>query len=130
MARNAHPQPTNAELAILSALWRLGPSTVRDVHDALSDRNVGYTTVLKLLQLMTEKGLVTRDERERSHVYRARREAAHVQRRLVANLLERAFAGSTSSLVMHALEAGKTSPGELRKIRELIDSLDKKETDK
>jgi BlaI family transcriptional regulator, penicillinase repressor len=124
---SAASRPTNGELAILSVLWESGPSTVREVHEKMGDRGVGYTTVLKLLQIMTGKGLVQRDERARSHVYRATRPERITKRRLVADLLDRAFAGSTSSLVMHALESGKTSSEELQRIREYIDSLGGKE---
>lgn len=128
MAKNdAEPRPTNGELAILGVLWSAGPSTVREVKDALADRGVGYTTVLKLLQIMTDKGLVKRDESARSHVYRASRPEQQVKRRLVADLLDRAFAGSAASLVMHALEGRKTTPDELREIRAMLDSLDRRE---
>jgi predicted transcriptional regulator len=125
MAKDAaEPKPTNAELGILSVLWEAGPSTVREVHETMADREVGYTTVLKLLQIMTDKGLVARDESARSHVYRATRPEKQVKRRLVTDLLDRAFGGSTASLVMHALEGKKASREELRQIRELIDVLD------
>jgi predicted transcriptional regulator len=116
------PHPTPAELAILRVLWRQGPSTVRAVHDALvDDRRVGYTTVLKLLQIMTDKGLVTRDARARSHVYAAAVSEQATQRRLVGDLVDRAFAGSALGLVMQALAARPASAEELRQIRALID---------
>ena len=120
------PKPTNGELAILAVLWEAGPSTVRDVLDKMGNKDVGYTTVLKLLQIMTEKGLVQRDESARSHVYHATRPARDMKRSLVTDLLDRAFAGSSASLVMHALESKKASPEELREIRALLDSLDAK----
>ena len=127
MARtNDVPKPTNAELAILSVLWQNGPSTVREVFDRLPEREVGYTTVLKLLQIMTDKGLVQRDESARSHGYRATRAAAEVKRNLVADLLDRAFGGSPAGLVMHALQNRKASAAELAEIRSLLDSLDAK----
>lgn len=127
MARtNDVPKPTNAELAILSVLWQDGPSTVREVFERLPEREVGYTTVLKLLQIMTDKGLVQRDESARSHVYRATRPAAEVKRNLVSDLLDRAFGGSTAGLVMHALQNRKASAAELAEIRSLLDSLDAK----
>lgn len=117
-------QPTNAELAILRVLWRRGASTVREVHDDLPrERAVGYTTVLKLLQIMTEKGLVTRDESSRSHVYVAAMSEEATQRRMVSDLLDRAFEGSAMGLVMQALAARPASPEELRQIRALIDEL-------
>src|SRR5215471_20111882 len=94
MHRNT-PRPTDAELAILRILWERGPSTVRQVHDQLArDRSAAYTTALKLLQIMTEKGLVERDERERTHVYKAKLSEDQTQRQLVRDLLDRAFGGS------------------------------------
>src|SRR3989304_6323588 len=97
------PRPTDAELAILRVLWDRGPSTVRQVQETLnSDRPTGYTTVLKLLQIMTEKGLVTRDERNRTHVYTTRHNEDLMQRRLVGDLLDRAFGGSARKLIMQA----------------------------
>ena len=98
------PRPTDAELAILRVLWERGPSSVRDVHDALSsEQTTGYTTVLKLLQIMTEKGLVVRDESQRAHIYEARHSEQRTQRQLLTDLMERAFGGSPSKLVMQAL---------------------------
>src|SRR5262249_19993125 len=105
-------KPTDAELAILRVLWSRGPSTVRQVADGL-DRNAGYTTILKLLQIMTEKGLVVRDESARTHVYDAAFSEDQTQRQLVADLLDRAFGGSAAKLVMQALASKKTSPAEL-----------------
>jgi predicted transcriptional regulator len=120
------PKPTEAELSILRVLWERGPSTVREVHDAIqrgrpSGQTTGYTTVLKLLQIMTEKGLVTRDERTRSHVYRARLSEDSTQRQLVTDLLDRAFGGSAARLVMQALDLSPASAEELKEIRRLID---------
>lgn len=118
-------RPTDAELAILRVLWERGPSTVREVHEALPEgRKVGYTTVLKLLQIMTEKGLVDRDEAERAHVYRTRAPQAEMERRLVGDLVDRAFGGSAERLVMRALSAKTTSPEELARIRELLDEIE------
>jgi predicted transcriptional regulator len=116
------PQPTPAELDLLRVLWQRGPSTVRDMHAAV-ERDVGYTTVLKLLQIMTEKGLVTRDASARSHVYTAAVSEDDTQRRLVADLLDRAFGGSRLDLVMQALSATPTTREELRQIRALLDSM-------
>ena len=116
------PQPTPAELELLRVLWQRGPSTVRDVHADL-DRDVGYTTVLKLLQIMIEKGLVTRDAAARSHVYAAAVSEDATQQRLVADLLDRAFGGSRLDLVMQALSGAPTTREELRQIRALLDSL-------
>ena len=119
----AAPRPTDAELAILRVLWDRGPSTVREVHEALRDsQDSGYTTVLKLLQIMTEKGLVDRDERDRTHIYRARLSEETTQRQLVRDLLDRAFGGSASKLVLQALATRRASADELRDIRKAIDS--------
>jgi predicted transcriptional regulator len=118
-------RPTDAELAILRVLWSRGPSTVRQVHEALSrDRETGYTTVLKLMQIMTEKGLVERDESERTHVYQARFTQEQTQERLVSDLLDKAFGGSASQLVMRALAAKPASADELAQIRRLLDELE------
>ena len=122
------PRPTDAELSILRVLWDRGPSTVRQVHDVLGrDRPTAYTTALKLLQIMAEKGLVTRDERERTHVYHARMGEEQTQRQLVRDLLDRAFGGSSSKLVMQALAARRASAEELGEIQRLLD--DRKESD-
>jgi BlaI family penicillinase repressor len=116
------PRPTDAELAILRVLWAQGPSTVRQVLDTLAEeRRMGYTTVLKLLQIMTEKGLVARDESDRTHVYEARYGEADTQRQLVDDLLDRAFGGSAMQLVMSALSSRKTSRKDLAEIRRLIE---------
>ncbi|HWF08884.1 MAG TPA: BlaI/MecI/CopY family transcriptional regulator [Bryobacteraceae bacterium] len=115
------PKPTEAELSILRVLWQRGPSTVRQVHDALNDnKKTGYTTVLKFMQIMTGKGLVTRDETPYAHVYRARLPKEQAQRTLVTDLLDRAFEGSMSKLVLQALSARKASPEELSEIRKIL----------
>ena len=120
-----HPRPTDAELAILRVLWDRGPSTVRQVHDVLSaDRELGYTTVLKMLQIMDEKGLVARDMSERTHVFRARQSRADTQRDLVGDLLDKAFGGSAMGLVMQALTARRASREDLEEIRKLIDQAE------
>jgi predicted transcriptional regulator len=117
------PRPTDAELAILRVLWERGPSTVRQVHDVLShERPTAYTTALKLLQIMTEKGLVRRDETERTHIYHPRLSEEQTQRQLVRDLLDRAFGGSASKLVMQALAARRATPEELGEIRKLIET--------
>lgn len=122
------PVPTNAELEILRLLWRGGPQTVRDVHETIRRRrNVGYTTVLKTLQVMAEKGLVERDESERSHVYKAAIPEATVRKRLVADLVDRAFDGSVVGLAMQALSSKRASPEELEEIRRLLGSLERRE---
>src|SRR5262245_22462396 len=121
----APPRPTPAELEILRILWKRGASTVREVQEALEEeRPTGYTTVLKLLQIMTEKGLVERDETARAHVYAAKAPEQQTQQQLVRDLLERAFGGSAIKLVMQALSSARTSPDELARIRELLDRLE------
>jgi BlaI family transcriptional regulator, penicillinase repressor len=127
MAKKNLPRPTEAELAILRVLWERGPCTVRDVQQALEDeRGTGYTTALKLLQIMTDKGLVRRDDRQRTHVYEAVRPAEATQRQLVRDLLDRAFGGSARQLVMQALSAERASKADLAEIRKLLDELEKK----
>jgi predicted transcriptional regulator len=125
MSERPIPRPTDAELSILRVLWERGPSTVREVHEILStSQATGYTTVLKLLQIMTEKGLVVRDESERAHVYEARHSEQRTQRQIVADLVERAFGGSSAKLIMQALSGRKASAAELSEIRELLDELE------
>lgn len=117
-------RPSDGELAILRVLWSRGPSTVRDVHTELSkDRDMGYTTVLKLMQIMVEKGLVARDERARSHTYRPLQGEAETQRCLLKELLHKAFAGSRRELVLQALEAEPASAEELEDIRKLLNEV-------
>jgi predicted transcriptional regulator len=113
------PKPTEGELAILQVIWDRGPSTVRDIHEVLG--RTQYTTVLKLLQIMAEKGLVRRDDWGRTHVYRACRSESQTQRQLVKDLLAKAFDGSAAQLVMQALAAKRATPAELDAIQKLID---------
>jgi len=125
MTKGTTPRPTAAELEILRVLWERGPSTVRDVHDELGHRRAtGYTTVLKLLQIMTEKGIVRRDERERAHLYEARLPQEETEKQLVGDLVDRAFGGSAARLVMQALSGRTASAEELSDIRRLIDTLE------
>jgi BlaI family penicillinase repressor len=120
------PRPTEGELAILTVLWERGPSTVRQVHEALSGtRETGYTTTLKLMQIMADKGLVKRNETARTHVYAAVAGEEQTQRVLVKDLVDRAFGGSAATLVLRALNEG-TSDEELREIRKLIDDYREK----
>jgi predicted transcriptional regulator len=119
------PLPTDRELAILRVLWDRGPSTVRDVQGALG-RSVGYTGVLKLLQIMTAKRLVRRDESARSHLFQAAEAREKTEARLVRQLADGAFGGSTASLVMRALSVERASPEELRRIRQLLVSAGRK----
>jgi BlaI family penicillinase repressor len=115
------PKPTEAELALLRVLWTHGPSTVREVHDRLSaSRSVGYTTTLKTLQVMTEKGLTLREDQRGLHIYRQRHAEEETLGRLVTDLLDRAFGGSTSKLVVQALASRRASPEELREIRRVL----------
>ncbi|HEX3645318.1 MAG TPA: BlaI/MecI/CopY family transcriptional regulator [Vicinamibacterales bacterium] len=112
-------KPTDAELGILAVLWSRGPSTVRQIAEDMG-REAAYTTILKLLQIMTEKGLVVRDETARTHIYAAACTQDQTQRQLVADLLERAFGGSAAKLVRQALAASKTSPEDLAEIRKML----------
>jgi predicted transcriptional regulator len=125
MVEHHPPRPTDSELSILRVLWTLGPSTVRDVHEQLNRHApTGYTTVLKMLQIMTEKGLVVRDETERAHIYEARHSEQKTQRQLLVDLADRAFGGSAAKLVMQALSGRKTSAEDLSAIRDLLDRLE------
>lgn len=122
------PRPTEAELAILNALWERGPSTVRCVHEALERSDIGYTTVLKMLQIMHRKGLVRRDDSERAHVYRPATSKHATQRQLTRDLVQRAFDGSTSQLVLQALgRQGHATAQELREIRSLLTRLEQEQ---
>jgi predicted transcriptional regulator len=119
------PRPTPAELEILGVLWDSGPSTVREVQEALErGRPTGYTTVLKLLQIMTDKGLVRRDVRERAHRYTPRLPRERTEQQMVGDLLDRAFGGSASRLVMRALASRSATPEELERIRQLLDEIE------
>ena len=123
MSKPLLPRPTDAELSILRVLWERGPSTVRQVHEVLSrERPAAYTTALKLLQIMTDKGLVRRDETDRSHIYHPRLTEDQTQRQLVRDLLDRAFGGSSSKLVLQALATKRASAEELAEIRRLLDA--------
>lgn len=125
MSRPKSTNPTDAELSILKVLWRKGPSTVRDVQEALSvERKTGYTTALKLLQIMTEKGLVARDETSRAHVYRPSSSEDETQKRIVGDLLDRVFGGSAAKLVLHSLSSQQASPQEIQQIRDMLAKLE------
>ncbi|MBN2326579.1 MAG: BlaI/MecI/CopY family transcriptional regulator [Candidatus Omnitrophica bacterium] len=118
------PKPTEAELAILEVLWRLGPSTVRDVlNEFRKDREVGYTTVLKMLQIMTQKELVDRDESSRSHTYRARYEMEQTQDIMVKDLIARAFSGSVQQLIKRALSVKRISKKEKEELKGILDEM-------
>lgn len=120
-------RPSDGELAILRVLWELGPSTVRDVHTELSKgRDMGYTTVLKLMQIMTEKGLVTRDESARTHVYQAAQEEKPTQTFLVKDLVARAFGGNAKALVVRALDAEHATKADLDEIQRMLDEARRK----
>lgn len=125
MARRKSPGPTDRELTILRILWDKGPSTVRQVNEAMSQaEDTGYTTTLKLMQIMTEKGLLARDESTFKHVYRPALTEEKTQKELVGDLLDRAFSGSAEKLVMRALSAKKVSANELAKIRKMLDEFE------
>ena len=122
MTKPTPPVPTNSELEILNVLWRRGALTVRDVYTEIgARRDVGYTTVLKLMQLMAEKRLVTRDESARSHMYVAAVQEKKVKNHLVAEMMDRVFDGSAASLVVQALSSKQASKEEIAQIRELLD---------
>ena len=124
--QTAHP--TEAELSILDVLWKLGPCTVRQVHEVLEPtRGTGYTTVLKLMQIMVAKGLVERDESRRSHVYRAAPSRRSTQSALLRDLMDRAFSGSASQLVLRALSTKRATPAEIAEIRQMLDRLEKEQ---
>ena len=127
MPKESLQKPTASELEILRVLWARGPSTVREVHEALSEKkSLGYTTVLKLLQIMTAKGTVRRDEGQRAHVYQACQPATETKRQLVGDVLQRVFEGSASELMIHALEGRRTSRKELEELRRLLDEYERR----
>jgi BlaI family penicillinase repressor len=119
------PKPTVAELEILRVLWDGGPRSVRHIQRMMNEvKPTGYTTVLKLLQIMTEKGLVNRDEKQRPQIYRARYPREHTQRQLLHDLAQRAFGGSVKALVLQALAGRKSSPQELEEMEKLLDRME------
>src|SRR6516225_794957 len=125
MAPKQIVRPTKLELSILKALWEPGPLSVREIQNILDARKpTGYTTVLKMVQIMTEKGLVERDESVRPQIYRARYSQEQTQRQLLGDLLQRAFGGSVKALVMQALAAKKSTPAELEAIEKLLDRME------
>lgn len=124
MTRNHHqlPRPTEGELELLSILWERGPSTVRDLHQAISERRpLGYTSVLKLLQIMTEKGLVDREEAGKAHIYRAAETQQETQSQILSDMSRRLFSGSAAALAMHALATQPVTEQELEEIRTLLE---------
>ena len=122
------PLPTSSELEILRVIWERGPSTVREVYKTLEqEREIGYSTVLKFMQIMTEKGSLVRDESVRPQVYRASKPQRQIQQGIVRDLVSRAFGGSSASLAMHALSDRKSTADERRQIRELLDAMEAKE---
>lgn len=126
MIQPHRPRPTDAELEILNVLWQRGPSTVREVFEQLAaTKPVVYTTVLKLMQIMSDKELVRRDEKQRAHVYRAELPQSEMQQQLVADLVNRAFEGSSKDLVLRALSANRASKEELAEIRSLLDQYER-----
>ena len=128
MTKKQIHKPTDSELEILQVLWQNGPSTVKAVNEKLNEkREVGYTTTLKLLQIMFEKGLVERNETERSHVYSASLKENDIQKVLLDKLLDTAFSGSAAKLVLHALGNSQTSKEDLQKIREYLNQIERGE---
>jgi BlaI family transcriptional regulator, penicillinase repressor len=128
MSNQLSLKPTASELEILRILWDRGPSTVREVHEALTARKpVGYTSVLKLMQIMTAKGSVRRNEEQRAHVYEAVQPAEKTKRQFAADMLQRVFDGSASDLLMHALAGRKTSREELEELRRLLNEYERKQ---
>lgn len=126
MSRPKSTKPTDGELSILKVLWRKGPSTVRDVQEDLSIvRHTGYTTALKLLQIMADKGLVVRDETNRAHVYRPSASEEETQQQLIGDLLDRAFGGSAMKLVIHSLTSQKATSQDIQQIREMLTNLER-----
>jgi predicted transcriptional regulator len=127
MSAGNQPRPTDAELDILRVLWSRGPSTVREVHGELKRyKPVGYTTTLKFMQIMIEKGLVRRNEEQRAHLYESMMPQESTQRQLVRELLDRAFSGSATQMVMQALSAKRATPAEISEIRRMLDQYEEK----
>jgi predicted transcriptional regulator len=127
MARKVKQQPTGREIEILSILWERGPSTVRQINDEMSKgERIGYTTTLKLMQIMAEKGLLVRDDSQFKHVYKAASSEERTQKQLVGEMVDKVFAGSAEKLVMRALSAKKVSGEELSKIRKMLDKMEGK----
>ena len=127
MKKNVRVKPTPSELEILHILWSRGPSTVREIHDVLSkEKDVGYTSALKLLQIMTTKGLVTRTEDQRAHVYQATQPAETTKEQVVADVLQRVFRGSASQLMQHVLSGRRGSKKEIEEIRRMLDEYERK----
>lgn len=127
MAKTRLQKPTTSELELLRILWTQGPCTVRQVHEALGEqKSIGYTSVLKLLQIMTTKGLVRRNEQERAHVYEAHHSPTEMKRQLAGDVLRKVFGGSASELMMHALEGRTTTKQELQDLRRLLDKYEDK----
>ncbi len=125
MSRKKTLGPTERELAILGVLWARGSSTVRDIHEALhNEEETGYTTTLKLMQIMVEKGLLVREDDGRRHIYRSALSEEKTQKQLLGDLLDKVFAGSAEKLVLRALSARKVSPKELQRIREMLDKME------
>ncbi len=129
--KSSPQKPTSSELEILRVLWARGPSTVREVHEALSEKkSLGYTSVLKFLQIMTTKGTVRRNETQRAHVYEACLPAEQTKRQIAGDVLQRVFEGSASQLMMHALAGRKASAEEITELRRLLDRYEKDQSEK
>jgi predicted transcriptional regulator len=125
MFKKSKPRPTDAELEILNVLWQRGPSTVREVYEEMNERRpTGYTTILKLMQIMADKGFVKRDETQRAHVYEAKLAQDQTQRQLIGDLVDRAFNGSAAKLILQALSTKKATSEELSEIREILNKFE------
>ena len=125
--KDTKSSPTRSELAILQILWSRGPSTVREIHEVLAkDKDVGYTSALKFLQIMTTKGLVTRTEDQRAHIYSAVQPAEKTKQQFAADVLKRVFHGSASQLMQHALSGRRSSRKEIDELRRLLDEHERK----
>jgi predicted transcriptional regulator len=128
MKATAQSNPTPSELEILQVLWSRGPSTVREVHDILgATKQIGYTSVLKLMQIMTAKGLVTRSENQRAHIYEAGEPAEKTKQQFATDVLQRVFQGSASELMLHALAGRHSSKEELKELRRMLDEFERKQ---
>ena len=124
--RSDPPRPTNAELEILTVLWSIGPATVREVYDAIQRRRAAqYSTTLKFMQIMADKGLLLRDDTQKAHIYEAAKTCEWTRRQLAGDLLERAFSGSAKALLVGALSAKKTTKKELAELVEYIEEYRK-----
>ena len=131
MNNSKQNKPTESEMGILQVLWEKGPSTVREVHDILSEKKeAGYTTTLKLMQIMNEKGLLSRNDESKSHIYSAAVKKQSIQKQMVGKMIDGLFKGSSASLVMHALGNHRASKEEIQEIKKYLDEMESKNSSK